>query len=113
MPTVLDLIGETPLVEVTRLERGPCRLFLKLESANPSGSLKDRPARSMIEAAEADGQLKPGGTIVEATAGNTGVGLALVGDGDQLTPPALSEEIAAGIAAHGSFACPTVVTSRH
>src|SRR5712672_2634356 len=79
MPTVLDLIGETPLVEVTRLECGPCRLFLKLESANPSGSLKDRPARSMIEAAEADGQLKPGGTIVEATAGNTGVGLALVG----------------------------------
>src|SRR5919205_563310 len=79
MPTVLDLIGETPLVEVTRLERGPCRLFLKLESANPSGSLKDRPARSMIEAAEADGQLKSGGTIVEATAGNTGVGLALVG----------------------------------
>src|SRR5215475_508092 len=79
MSTVLDLIGETPLVEVTRLERGPCRLFLKLESANPSGSLKDRPARSMIEAAETDGQLKPGGTIVEATAGNTGVGLALVG----------------------------------
>src|SRR5262245_46627591 len=79
MATVLDLIGETPLVEVTRIERGPCRLFLKVESANPSGSLKDRPARSMIEAAEADGQLKPGGTIVEATAGNTGVGLALVG----------------------------------
>lgn len=79
MATVLDLIGDTPLVEVTRIERGPCRLFLKLESANPSGSLKDRPARSMIEAAEADGRLKPGGTIVEATAGNTGVGLALVG----------------------------------
>ena len=71
MATVLDLIGETPLVEVTRIERGPCRLFLKLESANPSGS--------MIEAAERDGKLKPGGTIVEATAGNTGVGLALVG----------------------------------
>ncbi|MEA2906764.1 MAG: cystathionine beta-synthase [Alphaproteobacteria bacterium] len=79
MATVLDLIGETPLVEVTRIDRGPCRLFLKLESANPSGSLKDRPARAMIEAAEADGQLKPGGTIVEATAGNTGLGLALVG----------------------------------
>jgi cystathionine beta-synthase len=79
MASVLDLIGETPLVEVTRLERGPCRLFLKLESANPSGSLKDRPARSMIEAAEAAGHLKPGGTIVEATAGNTGLGLALVG----------------------------------
>lgn len=79
MSSVLDLIGETPLVEVTRIDRGLCRLFLKLESANPSGSLKDRPARAMIEAAEADGQLKPGGTIVEATAGNTGLGLALVG----------------------------------
>jgi cysteine synthase len=72
MASVLDLIGDTPLVEVTRIDRGPCRLFLKLESANPSGSLKDRPARTMIEAAEADGRLKPGGTIVEATAGNTG-----------------------------------------
>jgi cystathionine beta-synthase len=79
MASVLDLIGETPLVEVTRLQRGPCRLFLKLESANPSGSVKDRPARSMIEAAEAQRHLEPGGTIVEATAGNTGLGLALVG----------------------------------
>src|ERR671931_1777156 len=79
MASVLDLIGETPLVEVTRIDCAPCRLFLKLESANPSGSLKDRPARAMIEAAEADGRLKPGGTIVEATAGNTGLGLALVG----------------------------------
>ncbi len=79
MSSILDLIGETPLIEVTRIERGPCRLFLKLESANPSGSLKDRPARTMIEAAEADGRLRPGGTIVEATAGNTGLGLALVG----------------------------------
>ena len=79
MASVLDLIGQTPLVEVTQFERGPCRLFLKLESANPSGSIKDRPARAMIEAAEADGRLKSGGTIVEATAGNTGLGLALVG----------------------------------
>ena len=79
MSSVLDLVGSTPLIEVTRIDCGPCRLFLKLESANPSGSLKDRPARSMIEAAEADGTLKPGGTIVEATAGNTGLGLALVG----------------------------------
>ena len=79
MASVLDLIGQTPLVEVTRIDCGPCRLFLKLESTNPSGSLKDRPARTMIEAAEADGRLKPGGTIVEATAGNTGLGLALVG----------------------------------
>src|SRR5712671_100043 len=79
MASVLDLIGDTPLIEVTRIERGPCRLFLKLESANPSGSIKDRPARAMIEAAETNGRLKPGGTIVEATAGNTGLGLALVG----------------------------------
>ena len=79
MTSVLDLIGHTPLVEVTSFDRGPCRLFLKLESANPSGSIKDRPARTMIEAAEADGRLKSGGTIVEATAGNTGLGLALVG----------------------------------
>src|ERR671926_1645752 len=75
----LDLIGKTPLVEVTSLDTGPCKLFLKLESANPSGSLKARPARAMVEPAEADGRLKPGGTIVEATAGNTGLGLALVG----------------------------------
>ena len=79
MSSVLDLIGETPLIEVTKFDRGLCRLFLKLESANPSGSIKDRPARFMIEAAEADDRLKPGGTIVEATAGNTGLGLALVG----------------------------------
>jgi cystathionine beta-synthase len=79
MASVLDLIGETPLIEVTQFDRGPCRLFLKLESANPSGSIKDRPARAMIGAAEADGRLRPGGTIVEATAGNTGLGLALVG----------------------------------
>jgi cystathionine beta-synthase len=79
MASILDLIGNTPLIEVTRIDRGPCRLFLKLESANPSGSIKDRPARTMIEAAEADGRLKAGGTIVEATAGNTGLGLALVG----------------------------------
>src|ERR1700751_2848899 len=73
MTSVLDLIGETPLVEVTQFERGPCRLFLKLESANPSGSIKDRPARAMIEAAEADGRLKAGGTIVEATAETPGL----------------------------------------
>jgi len=79
MASILDLIGQTPLVEVTRIDCAPCRLFLKLESANPSGSLKDRPARTMIEAAEADGKLRAGGTIVEATAGNTGLGLALVG----------------------------------
>jgi cystathionine beta-synthase len=74
----LALIGNTPMVEVSRLEAGPCRLFLKLESANPGGSIKDRPALAMIEAAEREGRLRPGGVIVEATAGNTGLGLALV-----------------------------------
>src|SRR5262245_2781908 len=77
-PAVLDLIGNTPLVEVTRFDTGPCRLFLKLESQNPGGSIKDRIGVAMIEAAERDGRLAPGGTVVEATAGNTGLGLALV-----------------------------------
>jgi len=77
-PAVLDLIGNTPLVEVTRLDTGPCTLLLKLESQNPGGSIKDRIGRSMIEGAERSGRLKPGGTVVEATAGNTGLGLALV-----------------------------------
>jgi cystathionine beta-synthase len=76
--SALDLIGRTPMVELHAFEVGPCRLFLKLENQNPGGSIKDRVARSMIEAAEADGQLQPGGTIIEATAGNTGLGLAQV-----------------------------------
>ncbi len=75
---LLPLIGGTPMVELTKVAAGPCRLFLKLEGANPGGSIKDRPALSMIEAAEAEGRLLPGGTLVEATAGNTGLGLALV-----------------------------------
>ncbi|MDB5493401.1 MAG: cystathionine beta-synthase [Phenylobacterium sp.] len=77
--SALELIGRTPMVELAGFDTGPCRLFVKLESANPGGSIKDRIAGSMIEAAEADGRLKPGGTIVEATAGNTGLGLAQVG----------------------------------
>jgi cystathionine beta-synthase len=75
---LFSLIGNTPLVEVTRMDTGPCQLFLKLESQNPGGSIKDRIGRAMIEAAEADGSLGPGGVVVEATAGNTGLGLALV-----------------------------------
>ena len=74
----LDMIGNTPMVEVNNLDKGQCRLFLKLENQNPGGSIKDRIGKSMIEAAERDGLLKSGGTIVEATAGNTGLGLALV-----------------------------------
>ena len=77
-PEILSLIGDTPLVEATQFDTGPCRLFLKLENQNPGGSIKDRIALSMIEAAEADGKLQPGGTVIEATAGNTGLGLALV-----------------------------------
>ena len=77
-PAILSLIGETPLVEITQIETGPCQLFLKLENQNPTGSIKDRIALSMIEAAESEGNLKPGGTVIEATAGNTGLGLALV-----------------------------------
>ena len=77
-PAILSLIGETPLVEITRIDTGPCQLFVKLENQNPTGSIKDRVALAMIEAAEHEGQLKPGGTVIEATAGNTGLGLALV-----------------------------------
>ncbi len=75
---VLDGIGNTPMIEVGRIDTGPCRLFLKLENQNPAGSIKDRIGVSMIEAAERDGSLKPGGALIEATAGNTGLGLALV-----------------------------------
>jgi cystathionine beta-synthase len=66
------------MVEVTRVDSRPCRLFVKLENQNPTGSIKDRMALAMVEAAERDGKLPEGGTIVEATAGNTGLGLALV-----------------------------------
>ena len=77
-PAILSLIGNTPLVECTRFDTGHCRLFIKLENQNPTGSIKDRMALAMVEAAERNGHLKPGGTIIEATAGNTGLGLALV-----------------------------------
>src|ERR1700732_4695377 len=77
-PAILGLIGNTPLVEITRFDTGCCRLFVKLENQNPTGSIKDRMALAMVEAAERDGNLQAAGTIVEATAGNTGLGLALV-----------------------------------
>src|SRR4051795_8331641 len=77
-PAILSMIGETPLIEITQFDTGPCHLFLKLENQNPTGSIKDRVALAMIEAAEQDGKLQPGGTVIEATAGNTGLGLALV-----------------------------------
>ena len=79
LSSALELIGNTPMVELTHFDAGPCRLFAKLESQNPGGSIKDRIGLSMIEAAERDGSLKPGGALIEATAGNTGLGLAQVG----------------------------------
>lgn len=75
---MLELIGNTPLVEARRLDTGRCRLFLKLEQQNPGGSIKDRIALAMVEAAEKQGLIKKGSMLVEATAGNTGLALALV-----------------------------------
>ena len=76
--SVLELIGRTPMVKAQRLDTGVCQLYLKLENANPGGSIKDRIGLSMIEAAQARGDIRPGATLVEGTAGNTGIGLALV-----------------------------------
>lgn len=77
--SILDLIGHTPVVPLRRVGKNlPYRLLVKLEFLNPGGSVKDRIGVRMIDAAERDGKLRPGGTIVEATSGNTGVGLALV-----------------------------------
>ena len=76
--SVLDLIGNTPILKLSKFDTGPCELFVKMESENPGGSIKDRIAVCMIDAAEAEGKIKPGGTIIEATAGNTGLGLGLV-----------------------------------
>ncbi|CAM3658548.1 MULTISPECIES: cysteine synthase A [Saccharibacillus] len=77
--SITDLIGDTPLVRLNRIvPEDSAEIYLKLEYQNPGASVKDRIAISMVEAAEADGRLKPGGTIIEATSGNTGIGLAMV-----------------------------------
>ncbi|MBM3498732.1 MAG: cysteine synthase family protein [Armatimonadetes bacterium] len=78
MITLLDAIGNTPLVELSRLTNGKVRILAKLEGHNPGGSVKDRPARQMVLAAEASGELTPDKVILEATSGNTGIGLAMV-----------------------------------
>ena len=103
----LALIGDTPMIELTSLDFGPCRVFAKLESQNPTGSIKDRIAMSMIDAAERSGALKPGGRIIEATAGNTGLALALVAArrGYRLTlviPDKMSREKIAHVRAMGA-----------
>jgi cysteine synthase A len=106
--SVLGLIGRTPLVELSRFGEGlPFRLLAKLESANPAGSVKDRIALAMIEAAEERGLLGPGAHLVEPTSGNTGVGLAMVAaaKGYRLTltmPESMSVERRALLAAYGA-----------
>ena len=76
--SLLDMIGGTPMLQLKSLDTGPCSLFVKMESNNPGGSIKDRVGLAIIEEAEKSGELQEVGTIVEATAGNTGIGLALV-----------------------------------
>src|SRR5262245_63721802 len=77
--TILQSIGKTPLVRLRRVTEGlQAQVYIKVESLNPGGSVKDRVALSMVAEAERRGWLRPGGTIIEATAGNTGVGLAMI-----------------------------------
>src|SRR5690349_4291917 len=77
--SVIDLIGDTPIVDVSKLSPNPSvRILAKLESGNPAGSVKDRIARSMIAEAEADGTLTPGKTIIEPSSGNTGIAMAMI-----------------------------------
>ncbi|MCM1972408.1 cysteine synthase A [Streptomyces sp. G1] len=107
-PSVTALIGRTPLVELRRYGAGlPVRLVAKLESANPGGSVKDRIALAMTEAAEATGRLRPGQRIVEPTSGNTGIGLAMVAaaKGYDVTftmPESMSQERRALLRAYGA-----------
>ena len=75
---VIELIGNTPLIKLNKINKGlKPQIFAKLESSNPGGSVKDRIGIAMLEAAEKDGKISPGGTVIEATSGNTGIGLAL------------------------------------
>src|SRR5436305_7506117 len=107
-PTVLDLVGGTPIVRLERLSpRGHARILAKLEYLNPGGSVKDRIGLAMIEKAEEDGKLKPGGTIVEPTSGNTGVGLAIAAAGKGyrcvfVMPDKMSQEKIAMLRGYGA-----------
>ncbi|MGZ4651162.1 MAG: pyridoxal-phosphate dependent enzyme, partial [Kineosporiaceae bacterium] len=119
--TVVDLMGDTPLVRLHKVAEGLAPLVLaKVEYFNPGGSVKDRIARRMVEAAEADGRLKPGGTIVEPTSGNTGVGLALVAQQRGyrcvfVCPDKVSEDKRDVLKAYGAevVVCPTAVPPEH
>jgi cystathionine beta-synthase len=104
---VLEMIGNTPMLELRNLDTGPCRLFVKMESMNPGNSIKDRIAVAMVERAEREGRLRPGGRIIEATAGNTGLSLALVAaqKGYRLTvvvPDKMSDEKISHLRAMGA-----------
>jgi cystathionine beta-synthase len=119
--TLVDLFGNTPLVRLDRIGRDlPCHLLAKLEYLNPGGSVKDRPALAMIEAAEAEGKLGPGGTIVEPTSGNTGVGLAVVAARRRYRcvftmPDKIATEKVQLLRAFGAevIVCPTAVDPAH
>ena len=118
--SILSLIGNTPLLKLTGFDTGPCTLYLKLEGLNPGGSIKDRIALSMVEAAEKSGQLKPGGHLVEATAGNTGLALAMIAQqkGYKLTvvlPDKMSQEKVQNLKGMGAEVVMTTstVTSEH
>ncbi len=106
--SILDLIGSTPVVKLRKIpQKDDAEVWGKLESMNPGGSVKDRICLSMVEAAERDGKLKPGGTIVEPTSGNTGIGLALVSavKGYRLIltmPDTMSEERRSLLTAYGA-----------
>src|SRR6201985_3139298 len=76
--SILGTVGNTPVVRINRLQPPGINLFVKIEAFNPLGSVKDRLALGVIEAAEKSGELKPGQTVIEATSGNTGIGLAMV-----------------------------------
>src|SRR5690606_5281311 len=118
---VIDLVGNTPLVKLNALAEGVEPLILaKVEYMNPGGSVKDRIALRMVEAAEASGELRPGGTIVEPTSGNTGVGLAMVAQRKGyrcvfVCPDKVSEDKRNVLKAYGAevVVCPTAVPPKH
>src|SRR5437763_11576874 len=119
--SLLDLVGDTPLVRLRRVAADlSCDVVAKLEMLNPGGSVKDRPAIAMIDAAERAGLLKPGGTIVEPTSGNTGVGLAIVAAQRGyrcifVMSDKMSTEKVALLEAYGAevVVCPTAVPPEH
>jgi cystathionine beta-synthase len=115
--TVLDLVGNTPLVKLNKVTDGIAATVLaKIEYVNPGGSSKDRIAQRIVDAAEREGKLKPGGTIVEPTSGNTGIGLALVAQQRGyrcvfVCPDKVSEDKINTLKAYGAevVVCPTSV----